>query len=73
MIRIIDLLRHGLYTADFTDICKYIISSRISFFILRNWLVLLEIVQIKPPPQNKLRAGGEGDDRGWDGWMASLT
>ena len=20
----------------------------------------------------KLRAGGEGDDRGWDGWMASL-
>ena len=21
----------------------------------------------------ELRAGGEGDDRGWDGWMASLT
>ena len=21
----------------------------------------------------KMRAGGEGDDRGWDGWMASLT
>ena len=21
----------------------------------------------------KLRAGGEGDSRGWDGWMASLT
>ena len=21
----------------------------------------------------KLGAGGEGDDRGWDGWMASLT
>ena len=21
----------------------------------------------------KLKAGGEGDDRGWDGWMASLT
>ena len=20
-----------------------------------------------------MRAGGEGDDRGWDGWMASLT
>ena len=20
-----------------------------------------------------IRAGGEGDDRGWDGWMASLT
>ena len=22
---------------------------------------------------NLLRAGGEGDDRGWDGWMVSLT
>ena len=21
----------------------------------------------------RLRSGGEGDDRGWDGWMASLT
>ena len=21
----------------------------------------------------RLRAGGEGDDRGWDGWLASLT
>ena len=21
----------------------------------------------------KLKAGGEGDDRGWDGWVASLT
>ena len=21
----------------------------------------------------KIRAGGEGDDRGWDGWMVSLT
>ena len=23
--------------------------------------------------QEKLKAGGEGDDRGWDGWMASPT
>ena len=22
---------------------------------------------------DRLKAGGEGDDRGWDGWMASLT
>ena len=21
----------------------------------------------------RFKAGGEGDDRGWDGWMASLT
>ena len=64
MIRTTDVLRHGLYTADFTVICKYIMSSRISFFILRNRLVLLYIVQIKSPPQNKLRVGKEGDDRG---------
>ena len=27
----------------------------------------------KPWCWEGLRAGGEGDDRGWDGWMASLT
>ena len=27
----------------------------------------------KPWCWERLRAGGEGDDRGWDGWMASLT
>ena len=27
----------------------------------------------KDPDAGKDRAGGEGDDRGWDGWMASLT
>ena len=27
----------------------------------------------KPWCWKRLRAGGEGDDRGWDGWMASLT
>ena len=25
------------------------------------------------PCWERLKAGGEGDDRGWDGWMASLT
>ena len=24
-------------------------------------------------PWERLKVGGEGDDRGWDGWMASLT
>ena len=23
--------------------------------------------------RRRMKAGGEGDDRGWDGWMASLT
>ena len=27
----------------------------------------------RPWCREGLRAGGEGDDRGWDGWMASLT
>ena len=26
-----------------------------------------------PDTGKRLRAGGEGDDRGWDGWMASAT
>ena len=27
----------------------------------------------RPQCWERLKAGGEGDDRGWDGWMASLT
>ena len=27
----------------------------------------------RPCCWERLKAGGEGDDRGWDGWMASLT
>ena len=27
----------------------------------------------RPWSWERLKAGGEGDDRGWDGWMASLT
>ena len=27
----------------------------------------------KPWCWERLKAGGEGDDKGWDGWMASLT
>ena len=34
---------------------------------VKNWLTG------KYPDAGKLKAGGEGDDRGWDGWMASLT
>ena len=33
-----------------------------------------EMTHLKRPwCWERLRAGGEGDDRGWDGWMASLT
>ena len=27
----------------------------------------------KTPMLERLKAGGQGDDRGWDGWMASVT
>ena len=33
-----------------------------------------EMTNLKIPScWERLKAGGEGDDRGWDGWMASLT
>ena len=34
---------------------------------VKNWLIG------RPWCWERLKAGGEGDDRGWDGWMASLT
>ena len=33
----------------------------------KNWLIW------KDPDAEKDKVGGEGDDRGWDGWMASST
>ena len=33
----------------------------------KNWLIWKDLVV------EKLKAGGEGDNRGWDGWMASPT
>ena len=33
-----------------------------------------ELIHLKRPRcWERLRTGGEGDDRGWDGWMASVT
>ena len=40
------------------------------------WLTWVseELTHLKRPwCWERLRAGGEGDDRGWDGWMASPT
>ena len=40
--------------------------------ILTTWFE--ELTHLKKPWfWERLEAGGEGDDRGWDGWMASLT
>ena len=35
---------------------------------VKNWLT-----RKRPWCLERLKTGGEGDDRGWDGWMASLT
>ena len=34
---------------------------------------LMQMSWKRPWCWERLKAGGEGDDRGWDGWMASLT
>ena len=40
--------------------------------ILATWCE--DLAHLKRPwCWERLRAGGEGDDRGWDGWMALLT
>ena len=35
---------------------------------VKNWLIFK-----RPWCWERLKAGGEGDDRGWDSWLASLT
>ena len=39
---------------------------------LATWCEELTYLK-RPCCWERLKAGGEGDDRGWDGWMASLT
>ena len=36
-------------------------------------LLRLQCCRKRPRCWERLRAGGEGDGRGWDGWMSSLT
>ena len=36
---------------------------------VKKWLILKE----RPWCWERLKVGGEGDDRGWDGWMSSPT
>ena len=41
---------------------------------LSDWTELMRRTHWKRPwCWERLKAGGEGDDRGWNGWMASLT
>jgi len=47
-------------------------SSAFSKSSLDIWQFLAH-VRLKPTVWEGLGTGGEGDDRGWDGWMGSLT
>ena len=40
---------------------------------LRTYLKNYTLYLKRPWCWERLKAGGEGDDRGWDGWMASLS
>ena len=41
--------------------------------ILQDILLIYKKIMNTPHLMRRLGAGGEGDNRGWDGWMASLT
>ena len=57
--------------------CSACCSSHLSFLVwnsnsLATWYE--ELTHLKRPwCWQRLKAGGEADDRGWEGWMASLT
>ena len=52
---------------------KNILVPRHSLFILFLEFSYFHIVWFHTVHGERLKAGGEGDDRGWDGWMASPT
>ena len=77
-----------LLTYNYFKSAVTVFSSNLSFFVilwcfdfccchfsmntLATWCK--DLTHLKRPWYwERLKAGGEGDDRGWDGWMASLT
>ena len=57
-----------IFRTDFLQYCCWSWSSS----ILATWCK--ELTHLKRPwCWERLKAGGEVDDRGWDGWIASLT
>jgi len=43
------------------------------FNIVPFYLVSFSLLKYRPWFWERLMAGGEGDDRGWDGWVAPLS
>ena len=61
------LLRRSVLSVLWKDWCWSWHSNTLAIWCkqLSHWK--------RPWCWERLKAGGEGDDRGWDGWMASLT
>ena len=52
----------------------WVLSYHHTQMIFLNYLAIWVYCTVKRPwCWERLKVGGEGDDRGWDGWMASLT
>ena len=51
---------------------NYFFKQRAKIYKMERIISLINGVE-KTGCWERLRAGGEGDDRGWHGWMASLT
>ena len=50
------------------------VGNAVLGFNLKKWHLMWRADSFERPwCWERLRAGGEGDDRGWDGWMASPT
>ena len=63
-------------SGNFHKLFLWLYPSNCFLFVLQNYLFFcgLELTHWKRPwCWERLKAGGEGDDRGWDGWMASPT
>ena len=64
---VLGILRRSVLGIHWKDWCWSWNSSTLA----TSWE---ELTHLKRPwCCERLRAGGEGDNRGWDGWMASLT
>ena len=58
---------------NYNEDCK--ISHPTSNMLIKHSLCTCQQIyeHLRPWCWERLREGGEGDDRGWDGWMSSLT
>ena len=57
--------------------CRYTWPFKMYLLTIKTFFYKTHIIitpkKTRPWCWERLKAGGEGDNRGWDGWMASLT